>query len=1075
MNMLFARQDVERYIEELNIALRSGVPTEHACRGALKTLLKTIVNDGVRKEKDRVDIVNEPQNQDYGAPDYILVRHGVAISYVETLKLGERGFVKKHKKRLEHYKRAVNTIVFTDYLRFYLYEQDEPTLHASLGKLKGGRVVINEDNENFHNFFKIAERLAQAKPQPLHSASLMAQAMAAKARLMADILSNAIQLKKDEEDEDLFEKMEDLKKYLVHDLTEEQFADFYAQTIVYGIFFARIHDKKPADFSLQKAADLMPETNLFLKYLFKHIALAQLHKKTRWLVEDLVNLFRVTDTQRLMHAYDKDPLIHFYEDFLHAYNPKMKKQTGVWYTPVEVARFIVNAVDDILQNKLDIKDGLANNSLTTNQKQEKVHRVQILDPATGTGTFLAEVVNKIHEHYRGREAQWNKDVIRNIVPRLNGFEYLMAPYTMAQIKVANALWLDEHSKKQPERLNIFLTNSLDKTSPQQRFSFASFITSESRSAGRVKDDLPIMVVLGNPPYNEKSANDNDFIDDLMDTYRQEPGRKRIFLRRKKEGKRIYKHTLEETNTKGLNNDYCKFIRLGQKFLEDNQDGGVMAYICANTFLDTRLFRGMRYQLLHEFDEMYIVNLHGSLKRQETSSDSPDEGIFDILVGVSINIFIKHKDHRPDRLARVFYKDLYPMKKAEKLDYLRTHSLEEIDFCEVTPEAPFYTLKPRGTDIKEVYQQGFALKDLFPHGVCQGLKTGFDDLLVACSQEEAKATCQHIAELDFNEIASLYHFTGNPARLERKRAKLLSIKQVVPSGSTGRDKYVTSFAYRPFDTRWTYYHKKVLDRYRPEIAQNIWHRPNVTLCLGQEGSANGNREWSLAYISTLPVDMNMIPRGGVYLFPLFVYDQEGGRHTNLSTDIVERIERQTGLHIQQPTQEEREEGGFLPLDVLDYIYAMLHSHHYRNTFHDCLQDDFPRIPYPTSAEQFMAMAALGERMRRLHLLEMEADEGERPPFRGDGDRVVSTRRFEDTGQGRGRVWINDQQCFENLPAVAWNTYVAGYQPLSRWLQDREGRRLSDEEIGHYQLMAAALTRQDNLTKEIDAYVASMHVF
>lgn len=1075
MNMLYARQDVERYIEELNAALGSGVPNEHTYRAALQTLLQNIINDGVRKEKDKMAVADEAQRLDYGAPDYVLTRNGLAVGYIESRRLGEKGFLRKQKKQFERYKKAVSTIVFTDHLRFVLYENDKPTLYASLGEIKGGRVVINEDNENFHNFFKMAGRLGQAQAQPIGSASLLAQAMAAKARLMADILSKAMHVRKDQEDESLFGKMEDLKKYLVHDMTEEQFADFYAQTIVYGIFFARIHDKSHAHFTLKEAGDLIPESSPFLKHLFKHIALAELHKQTHWVVEDLVNTFRVTDIHRLMGDYEKDPLVHFYEDFLQAYNPRLKRQMGVWYTPVEIVRFIVNAVDGILRDKLGIKDGLANNSLSTNHKQEAVHRVQILDPATGTGTFLAEVANKIHEHYQGRESHWNKDVVQHIVPRLNGFEYLMAPYTMAQLKVATALHLDERRAKQPDRLNIFLTNSLDKNSTQQQLAFAKYITDESNAAGRVKDDLPINVVIGNPPYNERSANNNDFISDLMDTYKQEPGQKRIFVRRRhKDGKRIYKNTLDETNIKGLNNDYCKFIRLGQKFLENNEEGGVMAYICANTFLDTRLFRGMRYELLREFDEMYIVNLHGSTKRQETTGDRPDEGVFDIVVGVSINIFIKHKQHRPDQLAHVFYKDLYPMKKAKKLDYLRTHTLDQIDFCEVTPEAPFYTLRPRGTDAKEAYRQGFALRDLFPHGVCQGLKSGFDDLLVANTEEEAKATCQRIATMDFKEVRRIYHITGKPDRLEKKRAKFLSVKQVLAACATGADKYVTPFAYRPFDTRWTLYHKKVLDRHRPEIARNLWRHDNVALCLGQEGSTNGNQEWNLAYVSTLPVDMNMIPRGGVYVFPLYVYDQEETRHTNLSADIVARMERQTGLRLQQSTAEPRQEGAFLPLNLLDYIYAMLHSRLYRTTFHDCLQDDFPLVPYPSSAEQFLAMAALGQRMRRLHLLQLEADEGERPPFLQQGDNVVTARRFEQTGQSEGRVWINGQQCFERVPAVAWSAHVAGYQPLSRWLQDREGRQLSDDEVSHYQLMVVALTRQEALMKEIDACVAAMHI-
>ena len=351
----------------------------------------------------------------------------------------------------------------------------------------------------------------------------------------------------------------------------------------------------------------------------------------------------------------------------------------MWYTPQEVVSFIVDAVDTILRERLNTEKGLADNSTIT-YKDKTFHKVQILDPATGTGTFLATAAEKIYASYKGKEGCWPEDVVNNIIPRLNGFEYLMAPYTMAHLKVATALRLNELQEDLPERLNIFLTNSLDKDYPEERLDFAKFITDESNAASRIKRDTPVMMVMGNPPYNEKSANDSDWIMDLMDDYKQEPGQKRKYIRtNKKTGKKIYQNTLEgERNPKGLNNDYCKFIRLGQNFVETTQEG-VLAYICGNTFLDTALFRGMRYELLSKFDEIYIINLHGSTKRNESTETQKDECVFNIQVGVSINIFIKRKDGDNGKLARVFYKDLYGSQRDHLLKSARNCHTESCGF------------------------------------------------------------------------------------------------------------------------------------------------------------------------------------------------------------------------------------------------------------------------------------------------------------------------------------------------------------------------------------------------------------
>ena len=1058
--------DIESYVAMINDDYQSKETTEHSFRGTLQNLLKKMLNMGVKKEY-QVAVINEPKRKDYGAPDFEFRKNDVAIAFLETKDLDDndvRG-TKKHKEQFDRYKKAVNNIAFTNYLKFVLYENGEEFLSAQIGEIVNGEVVVTKDQEQLSNFEEIVRRLGDAKPQPIRSASLLAEAMSAKAKIIADVLNKAMEKNETDEDKELHEKLESFKKYLVHDMKPEQFTDFYAQTIVYGLFIARIYDKTPQDFSLQEAAELIPAINPFLKKIFKLLALAQLHSGAKWIVEDLVSIFRVTDINKVLKNYGKDPLVHFYEDFLEAYNPKIREEFGVWYTPKEVVKFIVDSVDTILKTKLDIKEGLSNN--TPVDDNPDMHKVQILDPATGTGTFLAVAAEKIYESYKGQEGLWPEDVVKHVIPRLNGFEYLMAPYTMAHLKVATSLRLDEIHEQLPERLQIFLTNSLEEEHPEQKLDFAKFITDESNAASKIKRDTPVMVVMGNPPYNEKSANKGDWIMDLMDDYKQEPGMVREQLRYdRKRNEWVYKNTLKEPNPKAINNDYCKFIRLGQKFVERTQEG-VLAYICGNTFLDTRLFRGMRYELMKKFDEIYIINLHGSTKRQESTEEQKDECVFKILVGVSINIFIKRKDSNSHELAKVFYKDVYGT-RSEKLQYLENAQFENVDFVELTPAAPLYTFRVRDPRLKEKYNNGFAIDKLMTQDVKQGLKTGIDPIIIHYTNDSISEFCKDILICPFEQIIQKYSIPDKKVI----KNKYDSLQKRIIDSKFKPSEHITKMLYRPFDNRWTIYGKVTMDRYRPEIEKNILNKKNIVLCLGKEGSTQGDAEWTLAYISTLPTDINVIPRGGVYLFPLFVYDKLGMIHTNFSTTILRDIESKIGRKVQLPEDEVRGEDGFLPVDLLDYIYAVLHSTAYRETYHECLQDGFPTIPYPSSADYFFQMSNLGKQIRELHLL-ANIDRNDlitSYPVRLPSDNnVVTERKFVATNEGYGQVWINKKQYFDNVPIEAWNLMVSGYQPLDKWLKDRQGKQLTNEEVIHYQKIVVALQKQIEIMDEINRVI------
>lgn len=1055
-------QIFRQYIDNINQIFSTGEYTEHSFRGAFANLCEKILNFSLSNNSERYSVVNEPIRKEYGAPDYEIIKGDITTGFIEAKNIGNTDLrgqrATQNKKQFDRYKNAVTTIAFTDYLNIILYINGEEIISSCIGKVDNSQILLNANEEQFSNFVKILQHLGNTCPQPIKSAKILVSKMAQKAKLVANILQNAMgreQHKQSADDKDLWGKLATFKQYLVHDMTDKQFVDFYAQTVLYGLFVARIYDTTPESFSLTEAADLIPSSNPFLRRIFRDLALAHPHPFIKGILEDLVLLFKVSNMKKVLRTYRKDPLVHFYEDFLEAYNPKIREDFGVWYTPTEVVKFIVNAVDSILINDFEIEGGISNNDRLDDGK----HKVQILDPATGTGTFLAVAAEKIYESYMGQEGLWEDDVTRNIIPRLNGFEYLVAPYTMAHLKLSTALKVTDI----PYRLNIYLTNSLEKDYPETQFEFARYITDESNAASIIKRDTPIMVIMGNPPYNEKSANNGKWIMGLMDDYKQEPGhQKQEVSRNRRNGQVRYKNTLQEKNAKGINNDYCKFIRLGHNFVTNNQEG-VLAYICGNTFTKTNIFRGMRYQLLKDFDDIYIINLHGSSKFDESHGDSKDENIFNIMVGVSINIFIKHKDSTRTDLGKVHYKDIFGTRK-HKLDFLTNHTLQNIDFELIDPEPPFYEFCPKSDnfdDLKAQYERGFKLDTLMIKNV-QGFKTGQDSIVIKNSKEEIEELISDFVS-DISDASLIEKFRFKDSRdwkLSRSRHSMRS--------NQNREKFVSQVCYRPFDTKWTYLNKDLVTYPRPLVHSSMLGRHNLMLCIGKQGTALGGNEWSLVWISSLPTDMNVNPRGGAYLFPLFVYE-EGYVNPiyNFSQEIIVGIEAKLGLVLQSEDSQQREEGGFLGTDVIDYIYAVLNSSNYRHKYHQFLQNDFPIIPYPKDKDYFFKIVNLGAQLRSLHLLNniTPADFITQYPIT-DGDNIVTMHKFEPLNPKVGRIWINNYRYFDNVPVKAWELIVSGYQPLDKWLKDRIGKTLSSDDIRHFQKMVVALSRTVDIMSEID---------
>ncbi|NLF42742.1 MAG: N-6 DNA methylase, partial [Bacteroidales bacterium] len=570
--------NLDQYIDIVNQKFKAGNATEHTFRGILEQLIESIV--------PTIRATNEPKRQSCGAPDYILTKKDIPVGFIEAKDIGDKDLdgAKKtgNKEQFDRYKASLNNLIFTDYINFHLYREGELITKIAIAEItdKG----IKPLTENFGNFENLIKDFCVHVGQTIKSSKKLAEMMAGKARLLSDIIEKS--LTSDEENQEnstLKEQMLAFKQILIHDITPQGFADVYAQTIAYGMFAARLHDPTLDNFSRQEAAELIPKSNPFLRKLFGYIAGPDIDDRIKWVVENLSEIFLACNVEEILKNYGKstkmeDPIIHFYETFLSEYDPKLRKSRGVWYTPQPVVNFIVRAVADILKTEFDLPQGLADTSKTTikvntqtadkrsatgyKQMEQEVHKVQILDPATGTGTFLAEVVKHIHKKFQGQQGIWSNYVETHLLPRLNGFELLMASYAMAHLKLDLLLTETGFKPTSNQRFKVYLTNSLEEHHQDTGTLFANWLSTEANEANHIKRDTPVMCVIGNPPYAVSSTNKNDWIQDLISDYKKNLNERKI----------------------NLDDDYIKFIRYGQHYIDKN-GSGVLAYISNNSFLD----------------------------------------------------------------------------------------------------------------------------------------------------------------------------------------------------------------------------------------------------------------------------------------------------------------------------------------------------------------------------------------------------------------------------------------------------------------------------------------------------------
>jgi len=1025
------------YLKEVEKTHQSNIAREHAYRGFLQNLLHQILPEEIRA-------TNEPARISCGSPDYVLTKKNIPVGYIEAKDLGANLADKKHQEQLDRYRFSLPNFIFTNYLDFHFYRDGNFVTAISIAKITPENIAAIP--ANFEQFETLLKNFASQISQSIKSPKSLAGMMAKKAKLLAIIIENA--LNSDEENQQnssLKEQMDAFKEILIHNIKPKEFADIYAQTIAYGMFAARLHDQSLNTFSRQEAADLIPKTNPFLRRLFQYVAGYDLDNRISWIIDDLAEIFRATDIAALLENFGKatkrqDPIIHFYETFLSEYDPALRKSRGVWYTPQPVVNFIVRATDEILKSEFGLKDGLADTTKIKKKissglvdkrtkdgyssDEKEFHKVQILDPATGTGTFLTEVIKQIHQKFVGQQGIWSRYVDEHLIPRLNGFELLMASYAMAHLKLDLLLTETGYKPAQSatqrdQRFKIFLTNSLEEANPDQTVPLLAFmreLTIEGLEAAKVKNETPVMVILGNPPYSGESQNKSKWITKLMKDYKKEPNSN---------------EKLKEKNPKWINDDYVKFLRFGQYFIEKNGEG-ILAFINPHGFLDNPTFRSVRFSLLQTYDKIYAIDLHGNAKKKEVALDgSKDENVFDIQQGVSINIFVKNSKKKAGELAQVFHFDCFG-KREDKYNFLWENSLSSIAFKTLPNVAPMYFMVPKDFELKKEYEAGFSIAELFPVNSV-GIVTARDAVLV----NDKKAIC-------LKNVEEFYQIKAD-------------------------ENLVQKISYRPFDEKFVYYDLKLVERSRAKVMQHFLAGDNLGLVAARQCAS----DWRYVSLTKKLCDLNLTGTAGRfgsgYAFPLYLYNQQPesadllnhskpARVPNLNPEIIKEISTKLGLEF--VPENESGEKNFSPIDLLDYIYAVLHSPNYREKYKEFLKIDFPLVPYPQDQNSFWRLVKLGGELRKIHLLEGEIFEKLITTYPIDGDNKVEKISYESE-----KVKINQTQYFLGVAPNVWEFFIGGYQPAQKWLKDRKDKILSFEEILHYQKIIVALSETDRLMKEI----------
>jgi len=966
-----------------------------------------------------VNVLVAPRKTEAGIPDFRIGKNGEIIGYIEAKSpdtdLGEV----EDSEQLKRYRNSLPNLILTNFLEFRLYRFGDQKYKVQVGRQFTLRSLKSTPSpEKLDSFFELLENFFSFSTPEIQKSSDLSVELAKKTRFLEHILQE--ELSRDNEEVTRFYKA--FQEELIETLTKERFADLYAQTITYGLFASRMKVQK--EFKRETAWKSIPESLPLLKEIFYSMTGPHFPESLIWIVDDITQILEKADIPSILKEFkttrwEEDPVIHFYETFLATYNPKERERLGVYYTPLPVVSYIVRSIHKLLKDGFGKAEGLATSDVT------------LLDPAAGTLTFVVQAIKQVQKELEDKKKEGLKKsyIEEHVLPHFHAFEILVAPYTVGHFKVSMVLEDMGYQFKEGKRFQFYLTNTLEMKDPKQ-ISFLIDLAKEGQEAKRIKEKVPILVVLGNPPYSVSSENKSEFIENLMDDYKED--------------------VRDERNIQPLSDDYIKFIRFAHWKI--GQAGkGILGFITNNSYLSGIIHRGMRRKLLETFDEIYILNLHGSSRIGEKTPDSgKDENVFDIQQGVAIVLYVKSE--KPFKEKTVYYADLWGLREG-KYKYLFENDMEATKWQKLEPFAPYYFFVPKDFALQAEYEKFWKVTEIFKEW-SSGVKTHRDHFVVGFTKEEIIQRLRvFTGKLPDELVAQSLNLKDTGAwKLTEARQK---IKDQKPE-----DK-IYPYAYRPFEISWICYESSLVDRDRQPFMGHVL-KENMCLVTTRILSAS---PFFHAFISNILSDICLIStktKETAYFFPLYLYPNEPEgqlfvkealeteRAPNLTSEFLEAIEASLGTES-------------TPEEIFYYIYALLFSPTYRKRYEEFLKIDFPRVPMPSSYDVFKELSNLGKELVEHHLLKHPNLEKTEAGFPRSGSNKVEKVGYAEEGH---RVFINKEQYFEGIQKEIWEYQIGAYQVMEKYLKDRKGRKLSLDEINHYMKVAKAIQLTIELQKKID---------
>lgn len=1008
--------------------------TEHTDRGALEELLQHFASAANAKNL----VQHEPGRQgDKGAPDFKITQSGQILGYVENKQIDDDLNKVAKSDQIARYLKLSGNLLLTDYLSFIWFRNGKIEKRATLGYSEDLASKREPTDARMAEVSDLLFAFVSTAPEGIGQAQSLAVELAKRCRLLRDDLTiELVRQEKEKKGGRLIGLYQVFKDQVFHNLELKEFADAFAQTLGYGLFLAKFNVPPAQEITLDNVESHVPASFELIRELvdFLKVLRQPEYSSIRWVVEEILSLINGLDLAALQEdlsfdrrkvrrgvrarseeearLFERDPYIYFYEDFLKAYDAETRESRGVYYTPPPVVSFIVRAIDGILKDSFGIKSGLADPK-----------RVTVLDFACGTGTFLIEVFEQVFSTL-GKDSGKTELVVRDhLLKNIFGFEYLIAPYTIAHLKLSQYLSDRQRPLKNGERVQVFLTNTLEPVNPEPNMLLPA-LTAEANGAQAIKDKQ-ILVITGNPPYSGHSRNKGKWITDQINKYKFVDG---VPL---------------GDSTKWLNDDYVKFIRFAQWKMDAVQEG-VVGIITNHSFLDNPTFRGMRRSLMQSFDQIYILDLHGSSKKSEVGVDgSRDENVFDILQGVSISLFVKKAGLKKG----VFHHDWYG-RRLDKYKLASERGLIDLDWKSVDPIEPFYLFSKQDRAFWPEYAAGVSLSEIFEQSSL-GTLTKRDRLSIDFTSGELVAKLKRFGrEADINTIASEFDLKLKDQDSWNLIAALKRVKEIDVSSIVRQQNF------RPFDKRFIAYDDELVARCNTRVMRHLTDG-NVGLVSVRQLAA---LPFCHVFATDLMSDQHFIStrtKEGGLVYPLYRIEDGKNIFSPIQAMKIENI-----APVVRTLIDEKYGFVFKPEQIMGYIYSVLHSGLYRSKYAEFLKIDFPRIPFCERKKDFEALSVLGWDLMQKHLLR-DVPDLKLGGIRGKGNYVVEKPVYVD-----GRIQFNETQWFGDVPQEVWDFHIGGYQVLAKYLKDRKGRTLSLDEVENIENVVNVLAFTIKQMEKID---------